>query len=94
MAIEQWGFFSIPHLLWHGASVLNGRLREHLFSSGAVIICFNDICLSRLGFEHPTFRLRGERSNPLRHRRNKKLYQRETSILTVVLYDLQVYYIL
>ena len=23
--------------------------------------------LSRLGFEHPTFRLRGERSNPLHH---------------------------
>ena len=21
MAIEQWGFFSAPHLLWHGASV-------------------------------------------------------------------------
>ena len=24
MAIEQWGFFSVPHLLWHGASVYNG----------------------------------------------------------------------
>ena len=21
MAIEQWGFFIVPHLLWHGASV-------------------------------------------------------------------------
>ena len=27
MAIEQWGFFSVPHLLWHGASVYNGQLR-------------------------------------------------------------------
>ena len=27
MAIEQWGFFSVPHLLWHGASVYNGLLR-------------------------------------------------------------------
>ena len=27
MAIEQWGFFSLPHLLWHGASVYNGHLR-------------------------------------------------------------------
>ena len=27
MAIEQWGFFSVPHLLWHGASVYNGHLR-------------------------------------------------------------------
>ena len=27
MAIEQWGFFSVPHLLWHGDSVYNGHLR-------------------------------------------------------------------
>ena len=27
MAIEQWGFFSVSHLLWHGASVYNGHLR-------------------------------------------------------------------
>ena len=27
MAIEQWGFFSVPHLLWHGLSVYNGHLR-------------------------------------------------------------------
>ena len=27
MAIEQWGFFSVLHLLWHGASVYNGHLR-------------------------------------------------------------------
>ena len=27
MAIEQWGFFSVPHLLWHGASIYNGHLR-------------------------------------------------------------------
>ena len=25
-AIEQWGFFSVPHLLWHGLSVYNGHL--------------------------------------------------------------------
>ena len=30
---------------------------------------FTTYGLSRLGFEHRTFRLRGERSNPLRHRR-------------------------
>ena len=28
-----------------------------------------DIVLLRLGFEHPTLRLRGERPSPLRHRR-------------------------
>ena len=27
MAIEQWGFFSVPHLLWHGVSVYNGHLQ-------------------------------------------------------------------
>ena len=27
MAIEQWGFFRVPHLLWHGSSVYNGHLR-------------------------------------------------------------------
>ena len=27
MAIVQSGFFSVPHLLWHGASVYNGHLR-------------------------------------------------------------------
>ena len=27
MTIAQWGFFSLPHLLWHGTSVYNGHLR-------------------------------------------------------------------
>ena len=27
IAIEQWKFFSVPHLLWHGSSVDNGHLR-------------------------------------------------------------------
>ena len=27
MAIEQLGFFSMPHLLWHGASIYYGHLR-------------------------------------------------------------------
>ena len=77
MAIEQWGFFSVPHLLWQGASVYNGRLRGPVtntfcwaFSSGAVTTCLHDLGLSWLIFEHPTFRLRGERSSPVRHRRN------------------------
>ena len=26
MAIEQWRFLSMAHLLWHGASVYNGNL--------------------------------------------------------------------
>ena len=28
MAIEQWGFISVPHLLLHGAYVYNGHLRR------------------------------------------------------------------
>ena len=28
MAKKHWGFFSVPHLLWHGSSVHNGHLRE------------------------------------------------------------------
>ena len=27
MAIEQWGLFGMPHLLWHGASFYNGQRR-------------------------------------------------------------------
>ena len=38
-------------------------------TSGAVTTCFNELGLSRLGFEHPTIRFRAERSNQLRHRR-------------------------
>ena len=25
--IEQWGFFCVPHLVWHGASVYKGHIR-------------------------------------------------------------------
>ena len=30
MAIEQWGFFNVSHLLWHGPTVYNGHLRGPL----------------------------------------------------------------
>ena len=30
MAIEQWGFFNVSHLLWHGLTVYNGHLRGPL----------------------------------------------------------------
>ena len=30
MAIEQWGFFSVPHQLSHRASIYNGQLRGHM----------------------------------------------------------------
>ena len=38
------------------------RTRCRAFGSGTVTTCFSDLGLSRPGFEHPTFRLRGERS--------------------------------
>ena len=28
MALEQWGFFSMPHQLWHGTFVCNDHLRD------------------------------------------------------------------
>ena len=52
MAIQQWEFFNVPHLLWHGASFYNGHLRGHMtltlnaerlaveLSLGT---CFNDV---------------------------------------------------
>ena len=36
----------------------------------AVTTCFYDLGPLRLGFEHPIFRLRDQRSSPLRHRRS------------------------
>ena len=76
MAIEQWGFFNVPHLLWNGASVYNGHLRGPVTLTPiaerlAVGLSLSDydLALSLLGFEHPIFHLQGERSNPLRHRR-------------------------
>ena len=88
-------FFSVPHLLWHGASVYNGHFRGPVtftctycraLGSAAVTTCFYDLVLSRLGFEHQTFRLRGQRSNPLRHRRGptvKTWFSFTTAILPI-----------
>ena len=76
MAIEQWGFFSVPNLLRQRASVYNGHLRgpvtQTIIGERLAVelslrtTCFYDLGLSRLGFEHLTFRLRGECYNPLR----------------------------
>ena len=61
MAIVQWGFISVPHLLWHGASVYNGHLQRSVththtcyqeFISGAVTTCIYDLGLSQLRFAH------------------------------------------
>ena len=71
---DYWAFFIVLHILWHTASVYNGHLRGlliHIFVAKQLTVklslpVYNDLRLSRLGFEHPTFRLRAERSNRLR----------------------------
>ena len=77
MAIEVWGFFNVPNLLWQRVSVNNGHLlgpvtltpvEERLALYGGVTTCVYSVHLSWLGFEQPTVCLRGESSNPLRHR--------------------------
>ena len=45
------------------------RKENSIFCSWTRTTCYYDLGLSRLGFKHPTFRLRGQRSNPLRSRR-------------------------
>ena len=73
MAIEQWGFFSVPHLLWHGASVYNGHLRGPVTLTPITESLAVELSLSLFttpGFRGwdpgcATFRMRGERSNLL-----------------------------
>ena len=55
--------------------IINGHLRGLVTLtliagcfSRTVTSCLNDLGLSRLGFEHPTFRLRDKRYNRLLHR--------------------------
>ena len=61
-AIQQWGIFSVPCLLWHGKSVYNGHLRgpsySHLLMSVLQWSCHYlfYLGLSRLWFQHPIFR--------------------------------------
>ena len=91
MAIEQWGFFSMPHILWHGTSVNNGHLRGHSHLLQSVLhetafTWFNDLDLSRVGFEHPSFRLPSERSNRLRHRRANRRYITNNCLIFVCIH--------
>ena len=61
----------MPHLLCHGASVYNGHLRGPVTLTPIaerLAVKVSLPALSRLGFELPTFRLRLEHSNRLRHR--------------------------
>ena len=82
--LEQWGFFSVPHLFWHGTFVYNVRLRgpvtltliaERLAAELSLPVFTTSSV--RLGFEHPTFRMRGEHYEPwpLRHGREVCLHK-------------------
>ena len=70
-AIEQWQFFKVPHLLWHGQTLYSGLSEDprhsHLLPSVWQWNCF--YLFKRLRsvtvFEHPTFRVQCERSNRL-----------------------------
>ena len=76
MTIEQWGFFSVPHLLRHVASVYNGHLWEPITLTPTAECLAIELSLSafttgllQLGFTHPIFSLGGKRSHPLRYHR-------------------------
>ena len=86
MSIEQWGFISVPHLLWHEASIYYGYLRGPVTLTPIAERLAVKLChyLSRLGFEHPTFRLRGQRSNPLRHRRGVRDWKQKNFIKEIM----------
>ena len=69
-------------LLWHVFFIFDDPWHtRRAFSSGVVTTCFYDGGLSRLGFEHPTFRMQGEcqRRHPRCH------YIRKKSIMIMVL---------
>ena len=56
-------------LLWSSPRTRDTHTYCRAFSYGAVTICFHDLALLLLGFEHTIVRLLDERSIRLRHRR-------------------------
>ena len=69
IAIEQRGFFTVPHYCDTGHPFIMVISKDPLaFSSWAVTTCFYHLSMSRLGFELPNIRLRSECSSPLRKR--------------------------
>ena len=69
------GFFSVQYLLWHQTYVYNGHFRgpvTHTPYAERLAVelsppVYYELGLSLMGFEHPTFRLRCQRSYQLRH---------------------------
>ena len=58
---------TVIHLYWSSSKTRDTHTLCRAFSCGAVTTCKHHLRLSRLGFEHPPFRIRGKRSNRLRH---------------------------
>ena len=73
-------------LYWSSPRTRDTHTYYRAFSSGAVTTCFYKLGLSRLRFEHTTFRLRDQRSYPLRHRRGHQGWRR-SSIWLIVPWD-------
>ena len=82
IAIEQWVFSSVPHPPWNGASVYM-VISEDPIHSQLMLSVWQWSChylflrliisMSLLGFEHPAFRMRSDRSNPVHHRRARSV---------------------
>ena len=88
-AIKQWGFFSVQHLQWHIYCDTQKTCDTYTYcrAFGAVTTCFYDVGLSLLGFEHPTFRLRGHRC--VRHSRRGTLKNPQCSMPISAMYRLK-----
>ena len=79
MATEQWGFFSVPHLLWHGASLYKGHQRGPVTLTPNAESLTVELSLTVLkdlsvavGIRTSNLPLAGKRSNRLHHRRVRK----------------------
>ena len=60
MAIEQWGFFSVPHLLWHGASVYYDHLRAPVPLTPFAFCVSVTTCFNAVGIRTPNLSLAGQ----------------------------------
>ena len=79
IAIEQWGFFNVPHLLWHGPTLYNGHLRGPVTLTPVAGVwqwschtCFYDSGVSWPGIE-PRSPACEANALPLRHRGGQSL---------------------
>ena len=77
MTIEQWGLFSLLHLLWHGTSVYNGHLRGPVTRTPIALRLAVELSLSvflwlrsvAAGIRTPNLPVAEKCSNLQRHRR-------------------------